>query len=82
MGFEIELRCILRPLIILEIILKLDWSPQKPSHVIKGIVLQDCIEAQIWGRVRNNVCSIEGPKEHSDFHHSSMQEVWNHLDSS
>ena len=24
-----------------------------------------CVEAQIWGRVPNNFCSIDGPQEHS-----------------
>ena len=40
-------------------------SEQKPSHEI-GIVCralrQDSVEAQIWGRVPKNVCSIEGPR--------------------
>ena len=44
-------------------------SEQKPSPEVKGIVhrvpRQDCVEAQIWGRVPKNVCSIEGPQEHS-----------------
>ena len=43
-------------------------SEQKPSHEVEGIVhralRQDCVEAQIWGRVLKNVCSIEGPQEH------------------
>jgi hypothetical protein len=26
---------------------------------------QDCVKAQIWGRVPKNICSIEGPQEHS-----------------
>ena len=29
-----------------------------------------CVEAQIWGRVPKNVCSIEGPQKHSGLHHS------------
>ena len=41
-------------------------SEQKPSHEVEGIVRsapkQDCVEAQIWGRVPKHVCSIEGPK--------------------
>uniref|UniRef100_A0AAZ3NS67 Transposase Tc1-like domain-containing protein n=1 Tax=Oncorhynchus tshawytscha TaxID=74940 RepID=A0AAZ3NS67_ONCTS len=45
----------------------------KPSHEVQGIVRraprQDCVEAQIWGRVPKHVCSIEGPKEHSGLHH-------------
>uniref|UniRef100_A0A674CB93 pre-mRNA 3' end processing protein WDR33 n=1 Tax=Salmo trutta TaxID=8032 RepID=A0A674CB93_SALTR len=40
---------------------------QKPSHEVEGIVRraprQDCVEAQVWGRVPSNVCSIEGPQE-------------------
>ena len=48
-------------------------SEHKPSHEVQRIVCrpprQDCIEAQIWGRVQKNVCSIEGPNEHSDLHH-------------
>jgi hypothetical protein len=41
-------------------------SEQKPSHEVKGNVRraprQDCVEAQIWGRVPKHVCSIEIPK--------------------
>jgi hypothetical protein len=41
-------------------------SEQKPSHEVKGIVRraprQDCVEAQIWGRVPKHFCTIEGPK--------------------
>uniref|UniRef100_A0AAZ3SUY4 Transposase Tc1-like domain-containing protein n=1 Tax=Oncorhynchus tshawytscha TaxID=74940 RepID=A0AAZ3SUY4_ONCTS len=37
---------------------------KKPSHEVEGIVRraprQDCIEAQIWGRVPKMFCSIEG----------------------
>jgi hypothetical protein len=37
-------------------------SEQEPSHEVKGIVRrvlrQDCVEAQIWGRVPKKVCSI------------------------
>ncbi|CDQ72581.1 unnamed protein product [Oncorhynchus mykiss] len=56
MRLEIELRCILFPLIILEMFLQLDWSPkcmpeQKPSH-----------EAQIWGRVPNISAALKAPK--------------------
>ena len=44
-------------------------SEQKPSHEVEGIVWraprQDCVEAPVWGRVQKNVCSIEGPQEHS-----------------
>ena len=47
---------------------------QKPRHEVKGIVRraprQDCVEAQICERVPKNVCSIEGPQEHSGLHHS------------
>ena len=49
-------------------------SEHKPSHEVEGIVLraprQDCVEAQIWGRVPKHFCSIEGPQEHSGLHHS------------
>ena len=42
---------------------------KKPSNEVEGIVRraprQDCVQAQIWGRVLKNVCSIEGPQEHS-----------------
>ena len=45
-------------------------SEQKPSHEVKGIVRraprQDCVEAQIWGRLPKQFYSIEGPQEHSD----------------
>jgi hypothetical protein len=38
-------------------------SEQKPSHEVKEIfrraLRQDCVEAQIWGGVPKNVCSIE-----------------------
>uniref|UniRef100_A0AAZ3QV85 Transposase Tc1-like domain-containing protein n=2 Tax=Oncorhynchus tshawytscha TaxID=74940 RepID=A0AAZ3QV85_ONCTS len=41
-------------------------SMQKPSHEVEGIVRraqrQDCVEAQIWGKVSKQFCSIEGPK--------------------
>ena len=41
-------------------------SEHKSSHDVEGIVhrapRQDCVEAQIWGRVPKYVCSIEGPK--------------------
>ena len=44
-------------------------SEEKPSHEVEGIVRraprQDCVEAQIWGRVTTHFCSIEGPQEHS-----------------
>ena len=60
-------------------------SEQKPSYEVEGTVhraqRQDYVEAQIWGRVPKYFCSIEGPQEHSG-HHSSMEEVWNHQDSS
>jgi hypothetical protein len=40
-------------------------SEQKPSHEVKGIVnrapIQDCVKAQIWGRVQKHFCSIERP---------------------
>ena len=47
-------------------------SEQKPSHEVKGIVRralrQDCVKAQIWGRVaKNKVCIIEGPITYSAF---------------
>ena len=52
-------------------------SEQKPSHEVEGIVRrglrQDCVEAQIWGRVAKNVCSIEDPQEHSGLHHSNWK---------
>ena len=48
----------------------------KPSHEVEEIVhyalRQDCVEAQIWGWVPKNVCSIEGPQEHNGLHHSSF----------
>ena len=41
-------------------------SEQKPSHEVEGNVRraprQDCVEAQIWGKVPKNVCSIKVPK--------------------
>src|SRR4029434_5907630 len=44
-------------------------SEHKPSQEVQGIVCrpprQDCIEAQIWGRVQKNVCSTECSQEHS-----------------
>jgi hypothetical protein len=59
-------------------------SEQKSSHEVKLIVhralRQDCVEAHIWGRVPKHFCSIEDPREHSDLHHSYMEEVWNHQD--
>ena len=49
-------------------------SEQKPSHEVEGIVHRDlrqnCVEAQIWGRVPKHFCSIESPEEHSGLHHS------------
>ena len=58
-------------------------SEQKPSHELEGIVReaqrQDCVEAQIWGRVPKNACTIDtvkqrlnktnkkGPQEHQAF---------------
>jgi hypothetical protein len=43
-------------------------SEQKPSHEVKGIIhrvpRQDCVKAQIWGRVPKQICGIEGPQEH------------------
>jgi hypothetical protein len=39
------------------------------SVEVKGIVRraqrQDCVEAQIWGRVQKHFYIIEGPQEHS-----------------
>ena len=29
------------------------------------VLRQDCVKAQIWGSVPENVCSIKGPQEHS-----------------
>ena len=53
-------------------------SEEKPSHVAEGIVRmaprQDCVEAEIWGRVPKHFCSIEGPQEHSGLHHSITEE--------
>ncbi|CDQ66566.1 unnamed protein product [Oncorhynchus mykiss] len=44
-------------------------SEQKPSHEVEGIVRrtprQDCVEAQIWGRVPKHFCSIDSPQEHT-----------------
>ncbi len=52
------------------------------KHEVQGIVFrplrQDCIEAQIWGRVQKNFCSIEGSQKHVV---SLMEEVWNNQDS-
>ena len=49
-------------------------SEQKQSHEVEGIVRraprQDCVEAQIWGRVPKHFCSIEGLQEHCGLHHS------------
>ena len=49
-------------------------SEQKPSHEVEGIARraprQDCVEAQIWGRVPKHFCSIEDPQEHNGLHHS------------
>ena len=46
----------------------------KTKHEVKGIVRgalrQGCVEAQIWGRTPKDICSIEGPQEHSGLHHS------------
>ena len=57
-------------------------SEQKPIHEVKAIVCraprQDRVEAQIWGMIPKNVCIIEDPQEHSDLHHSEMEEVYNH----
>jgi hypothetical protein len=54
-------------------------SEQKPSHEVKGIVpraeRQDCVEAQICGKVAKHFCSVEGHQEHSGLHHYSMEEV-------
>ena len=88
--WDFDMRCILFPLIILEMFLQLHWSPpvvhsidwtwfgkahikshswqcvskQKPSHEVEGIVhrasRQDCVDAQIWGRVPKHFCIIEG----------------------
>ena len=42
-------------------------SEQKPIHEVEGIVRgtprQDCVEAQICGRVPTPFCSIKGPQE-------------------
>ena len=47
-------------------------SEQKPNHEVEGIVCraprQDCVEAQIWGRIPKHFC-IEGPQDHSGLHH-------------
>ena len=54
-------------------------SVQRPIHevvvIIRRAPRQNCVEAQIWGTVIKNVYSIEGPQEHSIFHHSYMEEV-------
>jgi hypothetical protein len=38
-------------------------SEQKPRHEVEGIVCkaqrQDCVKAQIWGRLPKTFCSIE-----------------------
>ncbi len=43
-------------------------SELKPSHEVQGIVcrpqIQDCIAAQIWGRLQKKFCSIEGSQKH------------------
>jgi hypothetical protein len=58
-------------------------SEPKPSNEVKDIVCraprQDCVKTQIWGRVPKHLCSIE---VHSGLHHSQLEEVWNHQDSS
>jgi hypothetical protein len=42
-------------------------SEQNKATKVEGIdhraPRQDCVEAQIWGRLPKNVCSIEGPQE-------------------
>ena len=47
---------------------------KKTSHEVEGIVRraqrEDCVEAEIWGRVPKHVFYIEGPQEHSGLHHS------------
>ena len=44
-------------------------SEQKQSHEVEEIVhrapRQDCVEAQMWGRVPKHFCIIEGSQEHS-----------------
>ncbi len=58
-------------------------SEWKPSHEVKGTACraqrQDCIKAQIWGRLHKNVFCTEGSQEHSGFHNSQMEEVWHNL---
>ncbi len=61
-------------------------SERKPSHEVKGTACraqtQECIEAQICGRLQKKFCCTEGSQEHSGFHNSQMEEVWHNRDSS
>ena len=56
-------------------------AEQKPSHEVEGIVRraprQDCVEAQIWGRIPTHFGSIEGAQEHSGQHHSKWKKFGN-----
>ena len=44
-------------------------SEQKPSHEVEGIarraLRQDCVKAQIWGRIPKHFYNIQGPQEHN-----------------
>ena len=42
------------------------WGRRNCSRAPK----QDCVKGKIWERFPKNVCSIEGPQEHSGLHHS------------
>jgi hypothetical protein len=60
-------------------------SAQNPSHKFKGVVCralrQDCVEAQIGGRVQKMSAALKVPKN-SGLHLFLNGEVWNHQDSS
>ncbi|XP_071195503.1 phosphatidylinositol-binding clathrin assembly protein-like isoform X7 [Salvelinus alpinus] len=49
------------------------WNPATMRrHEVEGIVRraprQDCVEAQIWGRVPKHFCSFKGPQEYCGLH--------------
>ena len=45
------------------------------GKVVRRALRQDCVDAQIWGKVPKDFCSIEGPQEHSGLHHSAALKV-------
>jgi hypothetical protein len=46
-------------------------SEENPSHEVEGIARRaprhDCVEAQVWGRIPKNVCTIEDPQDPPTF---------------